>query len=777
MKQLILIFAAVMAAHAQAVMTVASDGCRTDTLTWNGVSIGLVSNLANTFTYDDGLGGITTYGDTACSGASSKSKGTSPESLTQVWRSGTSRETTIRVEVTNPSSSRIQQKFFITNNGTETITNWRLGLIGFTVGEPFLGNCSSASDLIRTSRFSPDYFLYAYWTNVVASVWMGDMSQNAYVNIGCNVSGTTRTPQLRATYTSELGDQVDTITPGQTREYTVYYSFYPSGTTFLEAGKEATIVYGSASGPRVNWPDRRPVGVWFWSESQYRTANNPRGYLSASLNALDPPTMQSYTMTQVNNVINIMNARSPRPQGIILWSLEGYELRHAFTYIGHPDRLSIMAPEMDAIADQIFTAFKTAGYRVGLTIRPTTFRLHTPTTRLSWAITGGTLASLVVSGGVATATTSTAHGLSTGFIVTIRRATTTSLNSGRKEIIVTGANTFTFTTSAPDATYTQPNIVIGYADLPPTCFHSPTGGDDSDYLLLGPADIYPTYSYPSVTRSASCGATNEWGFNDSPFGSDNGGPGEQTRSNDYSVVMAQLRAKVQYAASRWGVTIFYVDTNVGISGTTMINKVWQDLLAEFPSYLFIPEWEAASTYQNAAPYLDFGNNNPSDPRLDSSIMQGNQASFAVVAPGDRNINTSPTTTDQWKTTLLRGTSPLTRAWFGDVQVTRLNTMYTDIEPTSRCVTVANRNFCAAPRTSFTYPLVNRVYFASSQGGLTASNFYCEQTDVTRCYQAGVISGTYDIPVDPGLSGMTHYEIRYYGFDGSLVSKGPYATLQ
>jgi hypothetical protein len=68
-----------------------------------------------------------------------------------------------------------------------------------------------------------------------------------------------------------------------------------------------------------------------------------------------------------------MNEMRPKPQAVLLWDLEGQEFSHTFTYVGDPRRLADLAPEMDAVADEMFAAFRDAGYKIGLTLRPSSF--------------------------------------------------------------------------------------------------------------------------------------------------------------------------------------------------------------------------------------------------------------------------------------------------------------------------------------------------------------------------------------------------------------------
>jgi len=57
--------------------------------------------------------------------------------------------------------------------------------------------------------------------------------------------------------------------------------------------------------------------------------------------------------------------------------VEGQEWTHAISYIGSPDGIADVAPEMDAIADRWFKICADAGLRNGVCIRP-------PRTRHGW---------------------------------------------------------------------------------------------------------------------------------------------------------------------------------------------------------------------------------------------------------------------------------------------------------------------------------------------------------------------------------------------------------
>jgi hypothetical protein len=63
-------------------------------------------------------------------------------------------------------------------------------------------------------------------------------------------------------------------------------------------------------------------------------------------------------------------AKQMNAQGIIFWDLEGEQYPQGeSTYVGDPRLLSRLAPEMDAIADELLSTFTSQGLRVRLTIR------------------------------------------------------------------------------------------------------------------------------------------------------------------------------------------------------------------------------------------------------------------------------------------------------------------------------------------------------------------------------------------------------------------------
>jgi hypothetical protein len=119
----------------------------------------------------------------------------------------------------------------------------------------------------------------------------------------------------------------------------------------------------------LNWPDRRPIGRDMTAGVSASSLTNPRGwfnqptanYVSVGGFAQFGADMLNRAAAEVQILTN-MNA-----QGVVIWCPEGCELPES--YIGDPRLIPYLAPEMDAVADQVFAIFRNAGLRVGVCLR------------------------------------------------------------------------------------------------------------------------------------------------------------------------------------------------------------------------------------------------------------------------------------------------------------------------------------------------------------------------------------------------------------------------
>lgn len=105
-------------------------------------------------------------------------------------------------------------------------------------------------------------------------------------------------------------------------------------------------------------PDRRPIGISFFAQTEFRTKENPRGFFDAFVK--DP---EGYLAT------TIRMAKEMNCQGILTWDIEGQEHDHPNSYVGDP---LCNCPEIPrARVKQYVADCKAAGLWNGFTIRHT----------------------------------------------------------------------------------------------------------------------------------------------------------------------------------------------------------------------------------------------------------------------------------------------------------------------------------------------------------------------------------------------------------------------
>uniref|UniRef100_Q01XJ9 Ig domain protein, group 2 domain protein n=1 Tax=Solibacter usitatus (strain Ellin6076) TaxID=234267 RepID=Q01XJ9_SOLUE len=168
------------------------------------------------------------------------------------------------------------------------------------------------------------------------------------------------------------------VPPGQTGTMAQSIRFGSASDTAVRLAPDAYAEYTAAFPSLVNWPDRHPISMWMISDGGNRSKTNPRGYLwDSTIDVSNSASFQAHVLAAADNTISILNGMAVRPQGVLVWDLEGQEFKQPFTYIGYPNKLPDLAPEMDAVADALMTKIKSAGYRVGVTIRPNHFATGT----------------------------------------------------------------------------------------------------------------------------------------------------------------------------------------------------------------------------------------------------------------------------------------------------------------------------------------------------------------------------------------------------------------
>lgn len=309
-----------------------------------------------------------------------KTLGSNPASLQYVYRQGQADSYTVKVVWSTADSRTLQVDAYVTNNdSTDTLARIQLADLQFQIPAPALQTVANQALAVgqSSSNSLPVGFLSNTWGSV--AFWLAD-----YTKITPLIASVTNVNQTqfsfwfsnydsRAAATSTVYYEND-IAPGNTQQLTYFLRFGSPSDTAATLAPDGFSLYRTAFPNLLNWPNRNPIGNWFISEGTDTTSLNPRGYLwNKTLDISNSAAFSAAVLAQADGVIANMNSITPRPQGIIIWDLEGQEFYQYFTYVGHPDMLPLISPEMDAVADALFAKFTSAGYQVGMTLRPTDF--------------------------------------------------------------------------------------------------------------------------------------------------------------------------------------------------------------------------------------------------------------------------------------------------------------------------------------------------------------------------------------------------------------------
>lgn len=177
-------------------------------------------------------------------------------------------------------------------------------------------------------------------------------------------------PVIDDVYWYDPGSIVPT---GKTGTYRVSLVFGPLGATAQQLCPEAYDRYAKDHPMKLAWPDRRPIAVSFLCNSATGWKTNPRGYFQDSrVDVTTEDGVKAFGERLMKYADNCIAHMKPMDaQGIIVWDIEGQEQPHMVSYIGDPRALAKLSPEMERFSDAFMKKFRDAGFKTGITIRPT----------------------------------------------------------------------------------------------------------------------------------------------------------------------------------------------------------------------------------------------------------------------------------------------------------------------------------------------------------------------------------------------------------------------
>jgi hypothetical protein len=127
--------------------------------------------------------------------------------------------------------------------------------------------------------------------------------------------------------------------------------------------------YREANPSLLKWEDRRPILRFFFG------GGLPKDQATANIKDPDSIKMPEPDQKFREHILKrfasaVETVKAANAQGVILWDLEGETYPHATTYIGDPQLIRVLNPQMDLVIDEAMKLFKDAGIPTGITLRP-----------------------------------------------------------------------------------------------------------------------------------------------------------------------------------------------------------------------------------------------------------------------------------------------------------------------------------------------------------------------------------------------------------------------
>lgn len=301
----------------------------------------------------------------------SSSVSTNLDSFQHIYHPGKTDSLTLTIGFTPTDSRTLKVNITVKNNDSvDSLTQINLDYF-FQLLLPGPANQYQNNIPIVLGVFGQNSKPAQFWSGTWGSVamWPDNYNNHTWFNMWYQSAGQTQFDPIIGKSKSD-----PEIAPGQSWSYSFNVRFGSVLDTINSLAPESFENVRTLFPYMLNWPDRRPIARAFIAEGTKRSVLNPRGYLNDPLLNVASSTLFSKAMlASAERTLANMNAMDPKPQGLMVWDLEGQEFNHAFTYIGYPSKLTDMAPEMDAVADAYFKKFTDAGYKIGMTLRPSEF--------------------------------------------------------------------------------------------------------------------------------------------------------------------------------------------------------------------------------------------------------------------------------------------------------------------------------------------------------------------------------------------------------------------
>jgi hypothetical protein len=164
------------------------------------------------------------------------------------------------------------------------------------------------------------------------------------------------------------------LDPGKSVRFRISLRFGPAKAGLADLAGDVFAKYRQRFPRALTWPDRRPLTMLMLASSaaEHHSSTNPRGWLNdPRVDVTTPDGRDSFKnkvmQQRVGRCVDQCELRGA--QGVIVWDVEGEEYP-PLVFVGDPRKLPQLAPEMDAIVDDVFKTLSDAGLKTGVCIRP-----------------------------------------------------------------------------------------------------------------------------------------------------------------------------------------------------------------------------------------------------------------------------------------------------------------------------------------------------------------------------------------------------------------------
>jgi hypothetical protein len=304
--------------------------------------------------------------------------------LEQIWSMG--RLTCVY----RTGENRLNLAITFTNTSDRRIRAVELGALDFLFPEAPTGNgwfqdLNSVSDAIDDVAVVIAHYgkgtLAVAGENIDTPVRLMVEKDFEHVNPGYNL--------LVSTISRDASDlrHVDgcRLDPGQSVTFEISLRFGPAKSGLRELAGDLFAKYRERHPRVLRWSDRRPIAMLMLASvaPQHHSATNPRGWLNNPKLDITTPEGRDVFRSRVLAWASrsVAQCQKRDAQGAIIWDIEGEEFR-PIVFVGDPRKLPELAPEFDAVADEVLKKFADAGLKTGVCIRPS--RVVRPSAGTPW---------------------------------------------------------------------------------------------------------------------------------------------------------------------------------------------------------------------------------------------------------------------------------------------------------------------------------------------------------------------------------------------------------